>query len=115
MFIVFGWLKDTEEAGSAFDCYCYRCHRQRMWERWKETEWVTFFTVKTIPFLNKTYLLCPACRDPILLDSAHTRLLDSQAQLPELTVYLEELQLAKKTDVQRTYLLAQRQRGELRK
>ena len=51
MFIIFGWVKEVKEVGPALDCHCYRCQRKRTWEHWKEIEWVSFFLIKTIPFI----------------------------------------------------------------
>jgi hypothetical protein len=80
MFIIFGWVKEVKEVGPALDCHCYRCQRKRTWEHWKEIEWVSFFLIKTIPFIYKTYVVCEGCREPIWLDWAHSRLLRDRNQ-----------------------------------
>jgi len=113
LLIMFGWLKETKEVGPALDCYCYRCQRQRSWEHWKETEWVTFFTIKTIPFLSKTRIVCGGCREPVQLDRERANFLTSKEHLPRLVNFLEEHQLAQKSPIQRNYLKAQREQHEL--
>ncbi|MDR3479903.1 MAG: hypothetical protein P4L91_04240 [Burkholderiaceae bacterium] len=114
MLIMFGWVKEAKEVGPALDCYCYRCHRKRTWEHWKETEWVSFFTIKTIPFLSKTHVVCGGCREPVQLDRERANFLANREHLPRLAVFLEERQLAGKSEVQRNYMRAQREQNESR-
>ncbi len=106
--IVFGWVKEAKEVGPALSCYCYRCQRNRRWEHWRETEWVSFFMVKTIPFLSKSYIVCAACHQIIEPDSGRLRQLERKEQWPSLAAYIEEYQLSGKSEVQRNFLLAQR-------
>lgn len=108
MFIIFGWLKETKEVGKACACYCYRCQRDRSWEHWKVTEWVTFFTVKTIPFLSKSHVVCGSCRESISLNVSQARYLGSEGGVQKLTEFIEEHQLSQKSEVQRRYLQSQR-------
>jgi len=112
MFVVFGWVKDAKEIGSAVRCYCYRCQRVRQWECWRETEWVSFFMVKTIPFLSKTHLVCAACREAFQLDAQRARQLGIATERFPFADHLESLQLAGKSEVQRAFLKAQRQQHE---
>jgi hypothetical protein len=112
MFVMFGWVKDVKELDAGVRCYCYRCQRMRQWACWKETEWVSFFMVRTIPFLSKTHAVCAACREALQLDARRARQLGTAADLPALAGHLEELQLAGKTEVQRRFLLAQREQRE---
>lgn len=114
MLIVFGWVKEAKELGAALSCYCYRCQRNRTWEHWKETEWVSFFAIKTIPFLSKSHVVCGGCREAVLLDAARSRLLGNAGELPRLAAFLEEHQLSGKSPVQRSYLLAQREQSQPR-
>jgi hypothetical protein len=112
MIIMFGWIKEAKEFGSALDCYCYRCQRKRSWEHWKETEWVSFFTIKTIPFLTKTHVVCGGCRESVLLDSKRSKFIGNETSLSHLREFLEEQQLSEMSAVQRSYLLAQRTQNE---
>ena len=112
MLMLFGWTKETKEVGQALDCYCYRCQRTRPWEHWKETEWVSFFLVKTIPFMSKNYVVCGACREPIALDRQKVKLIGAATGSSQLADFLDERQLEGKTPVQRGYLLSQRQQRE---
>ncbi len=112
MFVMFGWVKDAKEIGAAVRCYCYRCQRTRQWECWKETEWVSFFMVKTIPFMSKTHVVCAACREAFQLDARRARELGIAAELPRFVDHLETLQLAGKSEVQRGFLKAQREQRE---
>ena len=112
MFVMFGWVKDARELGAPVRCYCYRCQRMRHWECWKETEWVSFFMVKTIPFLSRTQVVCGACREAFKLDAQRARQLGIAAELPLFVDHLEDLQLAGKSEVQRGFLKAQREQRE---
>lgn len=112
MFIIFGWLKETTEVGAALDCYCYGCQRPRTWEHWKETEWVTFFAIRTIPFLSKSHVVCGGCRQAVQLNGWQARQLPDQAQWPALAHSLEEHQLAGKSERQRNFLLSHRRERE---
>lgn len=111
LFIMFGWVKEGAASGPDFSCYCYRCQKQRSWEQWKVTEWVSFFTIKTIPFLSKSHAVCGACRESFELDGVGARTPENDAQRAGRVVFLEERQLAGKSAVQRSYLLAQRDQG----
>ena len=108
MFIMFGWVKETKEIGAGLACYCFRCQRPRTWARWKQTEWVSFFTIKTIPFLSTSHAVCTGCREAIRLEGKHAKAADDGKHTSHLIDYLEERQLAHKSPVQRSYLLAQR-------
>lgn len=114
MLIVFGWVKEAKEVGVALSCHCYRCQRTRVWEHWKETEWVSFFMIKTIPFLSKSYVVCGSCRETVLLDGSLSRHLADPEQLPQLERFLENHQLAQKSPVQRSFLQAQREQSQSR-
>ena len=111
MLVIFGWTKERSAVGRALKCYCYRCHRQRDWEHWEETEWVTFFLIKTIPFMSKNFVVCTACRQAIEIGRkavAHLRKPVLRGQLADV---LEEEQLLHKTESQRRFLLATREQA----
>lgn len=109
MFIIFGWLKETKEVGTACASHCYRCQREKTWEHWKVTEWVTFFAIKTIPFLSKSHVVCSGCREPIALNAKQARSLGNAGNPRQLIEFIEEHQLAGKSEVQRNYLRSQRE------
>jgi hypothetical protein len=112
MFIVIGWAKDVKESGPAIDCYCYRCQRKRRWEQWKEIEWVKLYFIKVIPFIYKTYFICEACREPVKLDWVRWWWLGDRNRWPQLVQFVDDRQLAQKSDYQRNFLLEQRVRSE---
>ena len=112
MIIIFGWLREAKEVGPGLDCYCYTCQRSRPWEHWRETEWVTFFDIRTIPFLSKNHVVCAACRQPIQLNGRQSGQLQNKDQWPSLVHFLEEHQLAEKSELQRNFLLSQRAEKE---
>jgi hypothetical protein len=114
MIVMFGWVKDRTEVGRALSCYCYRCQRTRDWEHWRETEWISFFMIRTIPFLRTNFVVCSACREPIQLDSVRSRQLKSTSGLSDLASFLEAHQLSQKSEVQRRFLLSHRQQTESR-
>jgi len=86
----------------------------RSWEHWKETEWVSFFTIKTIPFLSRSHVVCSACRQSIPLARDQSSLLGVKEQHPSLARLLEEYQLSQKSEVQRKFLLSQREQSQSR-
>ena len=107
MIVIFGWLKEKRPIKPVFSCYCYVCQRTGRWVVLRETEWVTFFGMRTIPFLSKDALACARCGDHTPLDKAHsTRLLQGDSGKHEELV--EAFQLARKNEVQRNFLLATR-------
>lgn len=62
MFVVFGWLMETRPVKPLLQCYSYVCQRGTSWELWRETEWVTLFRMRTLPFLSRDSLACrPRC------------------------------------------------------
>lgn len=114
MIFIFGWLKETRSVRSIADCYCYRCQRKRTWDLWRETEWVTFFAVKTIPFLWKNFIECSGCGDSVRLnDSRYTQVSQGRAS-GELLAFLEAHQLSQKNELQRNFLRSIRAQGEAR-
>ena len=112
MIVNFGWVKDAQFVRPTLTVYCYRCQRSTKRELWRETEWVCFFTIKTIPFLWKHFLVCSRCSEVTALDRIRYRQLLSETQHGELRQFLEDQQLAQKNETQRNFLLAQRAESE---
>lgn len=112
MLVIFGWTKESAPVRPALDAYCWRCHKTSEWTLWRETEWVTFFYIKTIPFLRKHFLVCSRCRDKIPLDRSRSALIASERGHPELAEFLESCQLAGKNETQRNFLRAMRAQAQ---
>jgi hypothetical protein len=111
--INFGWTRNTKRvAHPALTAYCYRCIRNTNRELWRETEWVCFFALKTLPFLWKHFLVCERCGDAAPLDKLRYRQLSSPDSHGKLRDFLEEQQLALKNDTQRNFLRAQRAQNQ---
>lgn len=108
MFVVFGWLKETRPVRPLLDCYCYVCQRGTSWELWRETEWVTLFRMRTLPFLSKDSLACSRCGDEAPLARPHSQRLQSGDALADAPGFLENHQFASKTEVQRNFLRSSR-------
>lgn len=108
MIVIFGWLKEARPVKTVLECHCYVCQRNSSWELWRETEWVTFFGVRTIPFLNKDALACSRCGVHTSIDRSHSRRLIDGNDTEGTTAFLEKFQLAGKSEVQRNFLLATR-------
>lgn len=107
MIIIFGWLKEKRPVKPMLECYCYVCQRKSSWDLWRETEWVTLFGVRTVPFLSKDSLVCSRCNDQAPIERAHSQQLQN-GDGSRTTEFLENHQLANKNDVQRNFLLAAR-------
>jgi hypothetical protein len=114
LFIIFGWMKENREVGAACTCHCYRCQGTRTWVHWKVTEWVTFFAIKTIPFLSKSRVVCSSCRESISLSAKQAGLIGADSGRSRLGELIEEHQLSRKSEVQRRYLLSQREQNTSR-
>ena len=108
MFVMFGYARQVRQLAPVLRCHCYRCQRERPWELWKETEWVSFFMIRTIPFVSRTTLVCPTCGSELKVPAAQSRRLEARQDVRELTHAYEEAQLADKNEVQRTWLRSQR-------
>jgi len=106
--IIFGWLKEKRAVKTVLQCYCYVCQRESEWAVLRETEWVTLFAMKTLPFLSKESLACRRCGDEATLDKAKARELLKGASMPGMIQRLEAEQLASKSEVQRNFLLSAR-------
>jgi hypothetical protein len=112
LIIIFGWVKEAKQIRPVVDNYCYQCQRRRTWDLWRETEWVSFFAVKTIPFLWKNYIVCSGCNDTIHLSEFHYKQLAEGESPNEFITFLEEHQLSQKNELQRNYLRSIRAQGE---
>ena len=110
MIVIFGYAKDAKPVAKTISIYCYRCQceTQRLLRR--ETEWVTFFLVKTIPFFSRHYIVCERCGEAHMLDRAALRKLKSPSTQPQFRQQLEDVQLAGKSEIQRNFLQTQRAR-----
>lgn len=112
MFVVFGRVKESRQVSPVLQCHCYRCQRQRGWDLWRETEWVSFFALKTVPFPSRVFLVCSACGDTAPLDKPRYRQLTRLADTRPLHEYLEQHQFADKNETQRAFLRSQREQSE---
>lgn len=108
MIFIYGWLKEKRLVKPVLSCYCYVCQRTESWGVLRETEWVTFFGMRTIPFLSKDALACTRCGDHTPLERAHSTRLQRGEQLDQTEAFVEQFQLARKSEVQRNFLLATR-------
>lgn len=108
MFVMFGWLKETRPVKPLLECYCYVCQRSTSWELWRETEWVTLFRVRTLPFLSKDSLACGRCGNGAALARAHSQRLQKGEALAEAPAFIEGHQFASKSEVQRNFLRSTR-------
>lgn len=112
MIIIFGWLKETRPVKPVLDCYCYVCQRKSSWEIWRETEWVTLFGMRTLPFLSKDSLACSRCSDQTPLDRTRSQQLQRGEGASGTVAFLEKYQLGSKSEVQRNFLLSARSARE---
>jgi hypothetical protein len=115
MIIIFGWVKETKPVRpTLIHNYCYHCQKRASWDLWRETEWVSFFAIKTVPFLWKNFLVCSGCGDVFHLDWRRYLALSSPQGQAEMATSLKERQLSAKNEVQRKFLLTQRAEREAR-
>lgn len=110
MFIIFGWLKESYNTSAFIKHYCYNCGCEKSWVLNTETEWVTFFDIKTIPFLTKRKIFCERCGDNIDIPWLKFHSLSGNAE--KFGLWIEEIQLSHKTEIQRRYLIAQRKNSD---
>ena len=114
MIVIFGWVKDAKPIRPVADSYCYHCERKRTWDLWRETEWVSFFAVKTIPFLWKNFIVCSGCGDTVHLNGSPYKDVVERTSSGGLVAFLEEHQLSTKSELQRNFLRSIRAQGETR-
>ena len=108
MFVIYGWRKESQPIKQVLACYCYVCQRRCEWHLWRESEWVTFFGIKTIPFMSKDALVCARCEDVLPVPKSQSRQLLSGDGAAQAVSSIEQYQLASKSEVQRNFLLATR-------
>lgn len=114
MFVFFGWEKEQKSVDLTLKCYCYRCQRTQMWHASKEVEWISLYMIKTIPFLSHHYFTCFRCHEQIKLDWIHSRKISKPDQHAILIEYIENRQIADKTEVQKQYLKSRRDATQIR-
>jgi hypothetical protein len=112
MIVIYGWRKQSRPLARVLTHYCYVCQRDSDWHLWRESEWVTFFGVNTIPFLSKDALVCERCEDALPLPKARSRQLLRTPDAAQAAQLLEAHQLHGKTEVQRNFLQSMRQARE---
>jgi len=108
MIMIYGWLKERRPLKQVLASYCYVCQRNCEWHVWRESEWVTFFGMRTIPFLSKDSLACARCEGLMPLQKAQSRELLRGAGVAQAIEQLEAHQLEDKNEVQRNFLRANR-------
>ena len=114
MIIIFGWLKETRPVRPLLNSYCYHCQKTTTWHLWRETEWVSFFAVKTIPFIWKNHVVCPGCEYAFPLSWNLYFQISSPSTGAAVAAAIESSQLSVKNQVQRNFLLTQRAEREAR-
>ena len=73
MFIIFGWEKTLESLGVIGNGFCFHCRKTRAWIIGKETEWVSFYGIRAIPFRSIHHFVCEKCSDNIVLSGTEFR------------------------------------------
>jgi len=114
MIVVFGWLKEAKPVRPLLSSYCYHCQKTTHWHLWRETEWVSFFAVKTIPFISKNYVVCPGCEYVFHLPWERYFRISAARATEDIAAAIESSQLSMKNQVQRNFLLTQRAEREAR-
>ncbi|POP41048.1 hypothetical protein CHU32_24085 [Superficieibacter electus] len=109
MIIIFGWLKERYIHCVLLSAWCFQCSRIKSWALAYEKEWVTFFGIKTIPFICKRFLVCEGCGDVIPLTWREWRTWFASGDVAAGQHFIEQYQLARKTEVQRRFLLVRRE------
>jgi hypothetical protein len=116
MFVICGWMKTRESLGAVGNGYCYDCRRKVPWIIGKETEWVTMYGMRTLPFLSKYHFVCGRCDDNVRLTGAEFRrvrsamkdrgTIDGSSIHAALISRIEQQQLAGKTELQLRWIRA---------
>lgn len=108
MFIIFGWDKTIKQVESVLKTECFHCKNMAGWSIWKETEWISLFFIKVIPFRSRYYLVCNICNDSISIsNSLANEILNPEKRTTELHDLLvkgiEEHQFQGMTETQIEY------------
>lgn len=83
MIVVLGWQRTFEPRESLLKTHCHHCKNDVSWRVWHETEWVSLFFVRLLPFLRKYHLACEVCRDSVPLDAKTCRRARNRGALGE--------------------------------
>lgn len=70
MFIIFGWEKTVRPLESLITTNCYHCDNVSSWSLWKETQWLSLFFIKVLPFSSKHHLCCDICSNSVPLNNS---------------------------------------------
>lgn len=121
MIVVFGWQKTFAPRESLLKTHCHHCNNEVSWRIWHETEWVSLFLVRVLPFLRKYHLACEVCRDSVPLDAKTTRRARNRGALDpaasrelhdSLIKLIEDHQYGGMTEGQRRYYRETRRRSK---
>lgn len=114
MIIIFGWEKVAEAIDVAFETYCFHCQKNTEWAHCLESEWVTFFDIRTIRFKKEDFLVCTGCDDDLTLDKRASKKLKELKQVSNLSdkewlingfsSLIEDYQLSTKTEYQKEFI-----------
>lgn len=108
MFVIFGWSKTAKPVESVLKTECFHCKNLSGWSVWKETEWISLFFIKVIPFLSKYHLVCSICNDSIPLSNSFAKeILNPKKRTDELhdtlVESIEKYQFEGMTETQKQY------------
>jgi len=112
MFVIFGWEKTIKPIESVLTTHCYHCNNHAGWSIWKESEWLSLFFIRILPFLSKYYIRCDICGDAADLETSMAKKgLSSSKRTQELhdafLKFIEEHQFEGLTEGQILYKKAQ--------
>lgn len=112
MFVIFGWEKTVKSLESLITTNCYHCDNVSSWSLLKETEWLSLFFIRAIPFISKYHLCCDICSNSVSLNnklamSTLDKRNRNEALHAELLSKIEQHQFAGLTEGQISYKKAQ--------
>ena len=115
MFFIFGWEKESKILGDVLKTDCFNCQNHTQWQIWKETEWVSLFFIKVLPFINKGYIGCSKCGDSAEISINETKQALSPARRTQdlynsIIKKIEDHQFSGLTEGQISYRKAQFER-----
>lgn len=112
MFVIFGWEKTVKPLETLLTTDCRRCQNHARWNIWQQTEWVSLFFIRLLPFKSRYYLACGICSDAVELSEKtckrarnHRRLSPAKSRdvYDQLIGEIEDHQYAGMTEGQRQY------------
>ena len=81
MFFVFGWgMQTVKNLGEVSIYHCNHCNNDRPWTLHIRRTWFTLFFIPIIPYSTQRFMICPICKNGVLLNQQQFNDLKAMAE-----------------------------------